>query len=122
MISINEIFLYTFVVCTTFYIVYLHNQYHLVPMLTDKLDLAAIDMTTLDKLAEEKTKYRSLHTKTYELLEIRDRVWLHHHTTKEWHMQATGLHPRAGGSYFIQADNGKEAKSTSDGAFFASGQ
>ena len=40
------------------------------PMLTDKLDLAAIDLTTRDKLAEEKTKYRSLHIQTYEHFEI----------------------------------------------------
>ena len=77
-------------------------------MLTDKLDLAAIDMTTRDQLAEEKTKYRSLHIQTYEPLEIGDRMWRHHHKTKKWHMQATVLHSRAGGSYFIQADNDKE--------------
>ena len=76
-------------------------------MLTEKLDLAAIDMTIRDKLAEEKTKYRSLHTQTYEPLEKGDRVWLHPHTTKQ-HKQATVLHPRAGGLYFIQADNDKE--------------
>ena len=84
------------------------RQRQVLPMLTDKLDLAAIDMTTRDQLAEEKTKYRSLHTQTYEPLEIGDRMWRHHHKTKKWHMQATVLHSRAGGSYFIQADNDKE--------------
>ena len=35
-------------------------------------------------------------------------MWLQHHDTKEWYTQATIISPRAGGSYVIKTDSGKE--------------
>ena len=77
-------------------------------MLTDKYIPAKQDTARRDKLSADKSRYRDLHTKSYDHLRAGDKVWLQHHETKDWTTQATILVPRAGGSYYIKTDGGKE--------------
>ena len=66
------------------------------------------DLKKRDKLSADKTEYRNLHTKQYAPFIIGDKVWLQHPDTKDWYTQATIISPRAGGSYVIKTDSGKE--------------
>ena len=84
------------------------RQKQLLPMLPSKLVTGKQDMKNRDKLSADKTKYRNLHTRQYAPFNIGDKVWLQHHDTKDWYTQATIISPRAGGSYIIKTDSGKE--------------
>ena len=77
-------------------------------MLPSKFETDTQDIQNRDKLSAEKARYRNLHTKQYAPFSIGDKVWLQHPDTKDWYTQATIINPRAGGSYLIKTDTGKE--------------
>ena len=67
------------------------------PMLPELLHQSRVDPSSRDHLHKEHIAGRDLHTVTLDDFCMGDKVWMQHHTTKQWYKTATVIKIRHGG-------------------------